>query len=83
MLLPRFYPILDTSLLRRRGLSAIEAAVQVLDAGARILQLRHKEFFTGEWLDQAVHIAELCRAAEGGWCRESGRSGESPSQITI
>jgi thiamine-phosphate pyrophosphorylase len=63
MLIPRFYPILDTNLLRRRGLSAVEAAVQILDAGARILQLRHKEFFTGEVLDQAVRIAELCRGA--------------------
>jgi len=63
MLLPRFYPILDTGLLRRRGLSPVEAAVQILDAGARILQFRHKEFFTGDVLDQAVHIAELCRAA--------------------
>jgi thiamine-phosphate pyrophosphorylase len=63
MLLPRFYPILDTGLLRRRGLSPIETARQILDAGARILQLRHKEFFSAQALDEAGRIAELCRAA--------------------
>jgi thiamine-phosphate pyrophosphorylase len=63
MLLPRFYPILDTGLLRRRGLSPVETAGQILDAGARILQLRHKEFFTAQALNEAGEIAGLCRAA--------------------
>ncbi len=63
MLVPRFYPILDTGLLRRRGLSAIETAKQILNAGAGILQLRHKEFFTDDALEQAERIADLCRDA--------------------
>jgi thiamine-phosphate pyrophosphorylase len=63
MLLPRFYPILDTGLLRRRGFSPVETAQQILDAGARILQLRHKEFFSAQALDEAGRIADLCRAA--------------------
>jgi thiamine-phosphate pyrophosphorylase len=63
MLVPRFYPILDTSLLERRGISPVDAARQILDAGARILQLRHKQFFSSQAFDQAAHIAELCRAA--------------------
>src|ERR1700735_3228125 len=63
MLLPRFYPILDTGLLRRRGLSPIETAGQILPAGARIPHLRHKEFFTAQSLDEAGEIAERCRGA--------------------
>jgi thiamine-phosphate pyrophosphorylase len=64
MLIPRFYPILDTGLLERRGFSPVDAAMQILDAGARILQLRHKQFYSNRWLDQAQNIAELCRAAQ-------------------
>jgi thiamine-phosphate pyrophosphorylase len=63
VLLPRFYPILDTGLLLRRRLSPVETAVQILDAGARILQLRHKEFFSEEAFGLAGRIADLCRAA--------------------
>jgi thiamine-phosphate pyrophosphorylase len=63
MRLPRFYPILDTGLLQRRGISPVDAALQMLDAGARILQLRHKEFYSAAALDQAERIAGLCRDA--------------------
>jgi thiamine-phosphate pyrophosphorylase len=63
MHLPRFYPILDTGLLQRRGISPVDAALHMLDAGARILQLRHKEFFSAAALDQAERIARLCRDA--------------------
>jgi thiamine-phosphate pyrophosphorylase len=62
-MLPRFYPILDTGLLRRRGLSMVETAGQILDAGARILQLRHKELFSTQALDDAGRIADMCRGA--------------------
>jgi thiamine-phosphate pyrophosphorylase len=63
MTLPRFYPVLDTSLLAHRGLSTISAAEAVLDAGARILQLRHKQFFSRAIYQDAERIAGLCRAA--------------------
>jgi thiamine-phosphate pyrophosphorylase len=64
MVLPRFYPILDTEVALRRGIEPMDAARQILDAGARILQFRHKGFLSREaftWLEQ---IAELVRAAE-------------------
>jgi thiamine-phosphate pyrophosphorylase len=62
--LPPFYPILDTGLLAGRGLSATEAAEAILEAGARILQFRHKEFFSRGVFDEAERIAALCRAAK-------------------
>src|SRR5512140_2187395 len=61
--LPKFYPILDTEVALRRGIDPVNAAQQILDAGARILQFRHKGFLSREafgWLDQ---IAEITRAA--------------------
>ncbi len=62
--LPRFYPILDTGLLARRGLGAPEAARAILDAGARILQFRHKHFFSREAFEDAQRVSEMCRAAD-------------------
>ena len=63
MVLPRFYPILDTEVSLRHGTEPMDAARHMLDAGARILQFRHKGFLSREaftWLEQ---IAELTRAA--------------------
>ena len=62
--LPAFYPILDTSLVAGRGLGATEAAEAVLEAGARILQFRHKEFFSRTVFEEAERVATLCRAAQ-------------------
>jgi thiamine-phosphate pyrophosphorylase len=62
MILPRFYPILDTDVVLRRGIEPVKAAGQVLDGGAKILQFRHKGFLSREafaWLEQ---IAKLARA---------------------
>jgi thiamine-phosphate pyrophosphorylase len=64
MVLPRFYPILDTEVALRRGIEPMDAARQILDAGARILQFRHKGFLSREaftWLEQ---IAKLVHAAD-------------------
>ena len=61
--LPRFYPILDSELLARRGLGLIPAAEALLDAGARILQLRHKTHFSRDVFDQAERIARMCADA--------------------
>lgn len=63
MTLPAFYPVLDTELLARRGITAIAAAEAVLEAGSRILQFRHKGFFSRAVFEEASRVAELCRAA--------------------
>jgi thiamine-phosphate pyrophosphorylase len=53
MNLPAFYPIIDN----------VAAAQTVLEAGARILQFRHKGFFSRAVFQDASRIAELCRKA--------------------
>ncbi len=63
MLLPRFYPILDTAVAASHGVDLRSAAAQILEGGARILQLRHKGFFSREVFAMAEEIAALCRAA--------------------
>jgi thiamine-phosphate pyrophosphorylase len=63
MKLPRFYPILDTDFLTRRGLPVVETAAAILDAGAQILQFRHKTLVTRETWKQMESIQKLCQAA--------------------
>jgi thiamine-phosphate pyrophosphorylase len=58
MKLPAFYPILDAD-----RVSAVPAAEALLEAGARILQFRHKSFFSRSAFQEASRIAELCRGA--------------------
>jgi thiamine-phosphate pyrophosphorylase len=58
MKLPAFYPILDAD-----RISAVPAAEVLLEAGARILQFRHKSFFSRKAFEEASQIAELCRSA--------------------
>jgi thiamine-phosphate pyrophosphorylase len=63
MVLPRFYPIVDTEVALRRDDDPVNAAGQILEGGAKILQFRHKGFLSREafgWLEQ---IAEVTRAA--------------------
>ncbi len=60
---PVFYPVLDTGLLARRGMPAGAAAEALLEAGARILQFRHKGFFSRQAFEDARLLAELCRDA--------------------
>jgi thiamine-phosphate pyrophosphorylase len=62
VLLPRFYPILDTALLDRKACPAELAAQAVLEGGARILQLRHKGHFDRTTFSVAGRIAEMCAA---------------------
>jgi thiamine-phosphate pyrophosphorylase len=59
-----FYPVLDCELLARRGFSVVQAAEAILEAGARILQFRHKGFFSREVFEDAQRVAGLCRAAQ-------------------
>lgn len=59
-MLPRLYPILDTASLARRGREPIFFAEAVLEAGARILQFRHKGHFSRQMFETARTLAALC-----------------------
>jgi thiamine-phosphate pyrophosphorylase len=63
MWLPSFYPILDTEVAARYGIDPVSAAASVLEAGAQILQFRHKGFLSHEVFGQMERIAALCRDA--------------------
>ncbi len=58
--LPRFYPILDTAALSERKCPAAAAAEALIEAGARILQYRHKDDWTQAHFDEAKRIGGLC-----------------------
>lgn len=64
MRLRSFYPILDTETASRRGMDPVNAAAQILEGGARVLQFRHKGFFSRDIFDQARRIAALCREVD-------------------
>jgi thiamine-phosphate pyrophosphorylase len=61
--LPAFYPILDTETAARRHIETVAAARQIIEAGARILQFRHKGFFSREVFAGLEQVAVLCREA--------------------
>ncbi len=63
MILPRVYPILDTELLARRSSSLSDAAAAFLDAGAGILQIRHKGHWSRDIFAEAELVARLAREA--------------------
>jgi thiamine-phosphate pyrophosphorylase len=63
MLLPVLYPILDTGTVKRRGIGVVAAAAQILEAGARIIQFRHKGFFSRDVFAEMEQVAALCREA--------------------
>jgi thiamine-phosphate pyrophosphorylase len=61
MHLPRFYPILDTATALRHSVDPVRAATEILEAGAAILQFRHKAFLSRqafEWLEQIAEAAQ-------------------------
>lgn len=58
--LPRVYPIVDTATLEHLGFSPVQAVAALLEGGARILQFRHKGFWSREVFAQAEEIAALC-----------------------
>jgi thiamine-phosphate pyrophosphorylase len=64
MRLKSFYPILDTETALRRGIDPVAAAAQILEGGARLLQFRHKGFFSRDVFDQARQIRALCQSAD-------------------
>ncbi len=59
--LPRFYPILDTATLADRSCSALDVAEALFEAGAKILQYRHKDAWTQRHFDEAKTISEYCQ----------------------
>lgn len=62
--IPPVYPILDSATLERLGLDPIPAAEALLEAGAAVLQLRHKAFWSRETFELAWQINNLCRDAQ-------------------
>lgn len=63
MLLPRLYPILSTDALEQAGLHFEHTAEAMLEAGVRIIQLRHKGHWGHRLFDQAKWLNQLCLAA--------------------
>jgi thiamine-phosphate pyrophosphorylase len=61
--LPFVYPILDTATLGRLGLDCVTAAEALIEGGARILQIRHKGFWSRETFELAERVASLCESA--------------------
>ena len=61
--LPKFYPILDTSVLAERQFPVLGTADVLLDAGARILQYRHKRDWIQAHFDEAKRLSEMCQDA--------------------
>jgi thiamine-phosphate pyrophosphorylase len=61
--LPKFYPILDPEIAARHGVDPVDAAEQMIEGGATILQFRHKGFFSREVFSQLERVAQLCRDA--------------------
>jgi thiamine-phosphate pyrophosphorylase len=61
--LPRLYPILDSALLEARRCPLEIAAGAMLEAGAQILQIRHKMPWTREIFEQARRVVRLCEQA--------------------
>jgi thiamine-phosphate pyrophosphorylase len=58
MALPRFYPILDTSLLRARGIDLYPCAASLHAAGVNLLQYRDKTSPDAAFLRNAETIAQ-------------------------
>lgn len=63
MKLPRFYPIIDTAFLTKRGIAPEEIAGALADEGVRIAQFRHKAPYTRDALAQAERVGRIIREA--------------------
>jgi thiamine-phosphate pyrophosphorylase len=63
--LDRFYPILDSGLLARAGVDALDLARVLVGAGARLVQYRHKAAYSREVYEQAKAIGRIVQQAGG------------------
>jgi thiamine-phosphate pyrophosphorylase len=63
ILIPPVYPILDTATLERLDLACATAAEALIEGGARILQLRHKTFWSRETFALSETLARICAEA--------------------
>ncbi len=61
MTLPKLYPILDTATLAQRDASLLSATRAFLQAGATLLQIRHKGHWSRGIFSESEAVAELCR----------------------
>ena len=61
LLLPRFYAIIDRSILPRRALAELAGAL--LEAGVQLIQLRSKEAATQAFFDDARELVSLLAPA--------------------
>ncbi len=59
--IPKLYPILDTATLAQRDASLLSATRAFLQAGATLLQLRHKGHWSRGIFHEAEAAAQLCR----------------------
>lgn len=59
--LPRLYAIADTATLHSRSLGLIVTVEQWLEAGVRLIQLRHKGQYTRELYQTAAALCEKCK----------------------
>jgi thiamine-phosphate pyrophosphorylase len=62
MIVPPFYPILDTEAALRRNINVVDAAARILEGGAAILQFRHKGFWSRSMFETLEQVAEQCQA---------------------
>jgi len=63
IVLDRFYPILDSGLLARAGVDPLDLARALVNAGARLVQYRHKAPYTREAYEQATAIGWIVQQA--------------------
>ena len=63
MRLPRFYPIIDTAFLAKRGIEPEDMARSLAGAGAKIAQFRHKGPYTRAALAQAEQVGRIIQDA--------------------
>lgn len=64
MKLPRLYAIVDTATLARHSITPIAFTEELLTAGVRLLQYRHKGHFSRAIFAEAQAISALCRQAQ-------------------
>jgi thiamine-phosphate pyrophosphorylase len=63
--LDRFYPIIDSGLLARAGLDPVELGQVLVQAGARLVQYRHKADYSRVAYEQAKAIGGIVQQAGG------------------